>query len=164
MFNKGSFKKGHKPHNYIGATKVCKNCGEMFAVKGARRRKQAKFCSKDCHNDSMRGKPPWNKGKPAPWASGKNNIHWKGGITPKHEKIRKSLKYKRWRKQVFERDNYTCQKCGKRGVYLHADHIKPFSLYPDARLDTDNGRALCKSCHMEYGWNNFRENNPRQGQ
>ena len=28
--------------------------------------------------------------------------------------------YKEWRSGVFERDNYTCQKCGKRGGTLNA--------------------------------------------
>ena len=39
---------------------------------------------------------------------GKNHLWWRGGITKTNEKIRKSLKYKNWRKAVFKRDNYTC--------------------------------------------------------
>lgn len=54
---------------------------------------------------------------------------------------------KLWRISVFERDNYTCQICGIRGVYLEADHIKPFAYFPELRLTLENGRTLCRPCH-----------------
>lgn len=85
---------------------------------------------------------------------GKDNPQWKGGITPIHLKIRNSTEYKLWRIAVFERDNYTCVWCGTRGekglghrVTLNADHIKPFSQFPELRFAIDNGRTLCISCH-----------------
>jgi hypothetical protein len=62
--------------------------------------------------------------------------------------IRKSVVYKEWRYEVLNRDNYTCVKCGKRGN-VEADHIKPFSLYPELRFELDNGQTLCKECHKE---------------
>ena len=79
--------------------------------------------------------------------SGEKNSRWKGGITSEVMKIRNSTEYKLWRKAIFERDNYTCQICNQIGGTLNADHIKPFSLYPDLRLDLNNGRTLCISCH-----------------
>ena len=92
---------------------------------------------------------PWNKGKPYLKIRGKNHPHWKGGITPINHAIRCSLGYKQWRKSVFERDNYTCQECRIRGGELHADHIKPFALFPELRFEIENGRTLCKACHMQ---------------
>lgn len=80
---------------------------------------------------------------------------WKGGITPINAKIRTSLEYRLWRIAVFERDNYTCIWCGKRGGNLEADHIKSFASYPELRFAIDNGRTLCHECHKtteNFGW------------
>lgn len=79
---------------------------------------------------------------------GENNPNWRGGITPITRMIRTSLEYKIWRKSVFERDNFTCIWCAQKGGEIHADHIKPFALYPELRFAIDNGRTLCKECHL----------------
>ena len=51
--------------------------------------------------------------------------------------------------------------CGQVGGYLEADHIKPFSLYPELRFELSNGRTYCKPCHKIIGWSLFRESNPK---
>jgi hypothetical protein len=79
--------------------------------------------------------------------NGSNHKWWKGGLTNKNTKIRNSSKYSFWRRSVFERDNYTCQICMKKGKKLQADHIKQFALYPKLRFSLDNGRTLCIDCH-----------------
>lgn len=85
--------------------------------------------------------------------TGENSFNWKGGVTPENERIRHSKEYKEWRISVFERDKYSCVNCGdNRGGNLNADHIKPFSLFPELRLDVNNGRTLCIECHKEIGW------------
>ena len=80
---------------------------------------------------------------------GEKSYLWRGGLTSENLRIRKSIEYRLWREAVFARDNYTCQICKKRGGVLNADHIKPFSLYPDLRFAIDNGRTLCEECHKK---------------
>jgi len=68
-------------------------------------------------------------------------------VSTENEKVRKSNRYKEWRKEVFQRDDYMCQICGERGGHLHADHIQPFAVFYESRFDLDNGRTLCVTCH-----------------
>lgn len=91
--------------------------------------------------------PHW--GKKFPERSGPNNHNWRGGTSSENDKIRKGASFRIWREQVFDRDDYTCQICGEKGGILNADHIKPFSLFPELRFELSNGRTLCKKCHMK---------------
>ena len=81
---------------------------------------------------------------------------WKGGVTAKNKLLRESSGMRTWRISIFERDDYTCALCSTRGGTLNADHIKPFALYPELRLELSNGRTLCIDCHSKtptYGVN-----------
>lgn len=80
---------------------------------------------------------------------GSKSHFWKGGVTSKSRVARNSVEYKLWRTNVFRRDDYTCQACGSRGIYLQADHVLSFSNYPDLRFEILNGRTLCIPCHKE---------------
>jgi len=86
--------------------------------------------------------------------TGDKSPSWKGGITSENHKIRSSFEMKLWRKQVFTRDNFTCQACGQIGGELRADHELPFALYPDLRFEVLNGRTLCDPCHKKIPTNN----------
>lgn len=94
---------------------------------------------------------------------GEKHWNWDGGKTALRKLVQGLYQYKKWRSDVFKRDNYTCQDCGKRGGILNADHITPYSVIiknnkvtniDDAKKcqqlwDVDNGRTLCVSCHRQ---------------
>ena len=75
---------------------------------------------------------------------------WSGSKVPPWERVyrdRNNPRNRVWRKAVFERDNYTCQRCQKRGGELQAHHIKPYAKYEKLRYEISNGVCLCESCH-----------------
>jgi len=128
----------------------------------AKKLRGRKFTKSHRKNLSLakKGKSTWSKGKKLHYrptmaftserTTGQNNVNWKGGVTPENAKIRHSKRYVVWRTKVFERDNYTCQLCGKRGGgELNADHIKSFAVYPHLRFALKNGRTLCVACHRQ---------------
>jgi 5-methylcytosine-specific restriction endonuclease McrA len=72
---------------------------------------------------------------------------------------RHSDEYKKWRKEVFNRDKYRCQKCGRVGVRINVHHILGFKKYKKYRFDMRNSITLCLRCHRKfhkiYGKTNF---------
>ena len=101
---------------------------------------------------SLKGKVAWNKGKKCP-----NLVtNWKGGVSSENEIMRHSLENRLWRENVFTRDNWTCQKCKKRGRKLNSHHINNFAEHPELRFIINNGISLCEDCHAafhkKYGW------------
>lgn len=157
----------------------CPTCGEVFVPRYPRKSRRfcSRSCAAKAQppreappTSFKKGRVPWNKGlvgyrkgykhseetkeRIRIANSGERGPNWKGGRSAEHERLRKSGRYAAWRVAVFERDNYTCQSCGERSskgnrIVLHADHIKPFALFPDLRFDIDNGRTLCEPCHRK---------------
>jgi hypothetical protein len=91
-----------------------------------------------CKHCAIVTRPSWE---------GENNPSWKGGISDKNNRERHSNKYKRWVKEVYIRDKYTCQCCSRVGGELRAHHIDSFSKYKSKRYEISNGMTLCRSCH-----------------
>ena len=77
----------------------------------------------------------------------KNHPCYKGGRTPPHHLRLLKQSWKKIIKNVYKRDNYTCQECGKRGGLLHAHHILPYSLTKDNSLI--NLITYCNRCHPQ---------------
>jgi len=132
---------------------------------GARRGKHHHFYGKKLSAEHRRKISEGRKGIPGYWLGKKRSEetkrkisqsrrgkyvgekagHWKGGSYAGLH--RHTAEWKDWRKSVFSRDDYTCQMCGRRGVYLEAHHIWPRAKYPDRVFDIDNGITLCRDCH-----------------
>jgi len=93
---------------------------------------------------------------------GENHYFWKGGISPLKKRIRNSFKYRKWKKKIFQTDNYLCQNCKIEGRSLEADHIKPMAkileqnniktfeeaMNCEELWNINNGRTLCRDCHL----------------
>lgn len=134
---------------------LCKECGELIKSWPSQKRV---FCSIKCHNDWQTKHPPAptfskeEKEKRKNRMLGKNNPMWCGGDS---DRERRNSQYKQWRIDVFERDNYTCQKCGYingRGKIrkdLNAHHIVRWIESIELRYAVENGITLCVPCHMK---------------
>lgn len=131
-----------------------------------------KFCSRKCADMFRRGKHFSSRPKEL----------W---VSPLVMRIKHSIEYINWRKQIFKRDNYTCQGCFKKGNGLNAHHIKSFSKilreflnqynqfspFEDIDIllrlsfgyqsfwDIGNGITYCEECHKKT--KNFARNLPR---
>lgn len=171
--------KGHRPRKR--AISVCKTCGKKFEHWAGRNSKYCsrdcwdkrnpqvvkeclvcgaefrayksntknRYCSKKCHDIDQRD-----------LKKGEKSHLWKGGKTKENKIARNRAIYAEWRKKVFMRDNYTCQKCGENSgnghrVYLHAHHLKSFSEYPKLRYKISNGLTLCNHCHLLEHFHKF---------
>lgn len=164
---------GHPNHQFpTYVEKKCLTCGKKFKAKSSQvKRGFGIYCSKDCFNKSKNGKTKsiclqcgaefiHPRTRNAKYCSNKcrgiatskeKSVLWKGGKTSKIMQFRTSSKMKNWRKQVFERDNYTCQKCGKKkSGHLQAHHIIPLSRDFSLAYDISNGITLCEDCHYSY--------------
>ncbi|BDR82560.1 HNH endonuclease [Clostridium tetani] len=84
--------------------------------------------------------------------SGKNNPNYNPNKAYEDRIKNRNIEgYKEWIRQVYKRDDYTCQCCGdNKGHNLNAHHILNYSEYKDLRLDINNGITLCKKCHKHF--------------
>ncbi len=129
----GKLSNYHNQRKSTRIEKICPKCDTTFKVKASHEWRV--YCSRKCKAEVMSEKV------------GELSINWQGGKTEESKRLRNTRDYQIWRSAVFERDDYTCIFCFKRGGKLEADHIKRFSDYPELRFAIDNGRTLCKECH-----------------
>ncbi len=126
--------------------KICLMCRKSFHTKEL----EGKFCSRECHRLYRLQHPiKYWLGKKRPNLSKEKNPAWKGGVTSLSKLLRSTLAFKEWRRKVFERDNYTCQICFKRGLFLEPHHLKNVANHPELAFDFNNGVTLCIGCHRK---------------
>lgn len=80
-----------------------------------------------------------------------NSANWRGGITSKN-KLERIKFSKTVAKEIYKRDNYTCQLCGSQKD-LQVDHIQSWAEYVELRFSMDNCRTLCMKCHYFVTFN-----------
>lgn len=75
-----------------------------------------------------------------------------------NESRRSEYEYRRWFRNVFKRDKYTCCICGVKGKEMNAHHLNGFDEFKEDRYKVENGVTLCKECHKKfhkiYGYGN----------
>ena len=140
-----------------GAFNTCKGCGIQFQSRPELKHVKTKYCTRDCWLANNK-----NKFQERPNAKrGENHHYWKGGVNTIRSAERNTLEYKKWRHDVFERDDHKCVNCGSTED-LRADHIKPVSKHPELIHDINNGRVLCKACDYKIGYQYFKDDNPKK--
>jgi hypothetical protein len=159
--------------------RICELCGEFFflnqrtGIIWAKKSGRGRFCSDKCSRIYSRGKHRSPNTEFKPGSRGNYNEvslevrkkisaslmgisldEWKGFSSS--ERLRKihSKEYILWRKKVFERDDFTCQSCGRRSgrgqqLFIEAHHILRVKDRPDLVCEIENGITLCKDCHLD---------------
>ena len=128
-----------RPENFIVLN--CEICDKEYKVhKCMVENRKSSFCSSKCKHEAR-----------SQAMIGERNHNYKGGHT--------SFYYGRgWRKLAYSirlRDNFTCQKCGKRTTErkkLHVHHITKFREFKGDTVQANqesNLVALCTQCHIK---------------
>lgn len=82
---------------------------------------------------------------------GSDNPAWNPNKTQEERELgRKIPGYKEWRTLVYQRDDYTCKCCSKKGMRINAHHLEDYSNNPDLRIEVSNGVTLCVKCHKAF--------------
>lgn len=116
---------GEKHWNWKGGKSKCMDCGKQLTDYKTRR------CNK-CSGKAMMGE---------------NHPCWKGGISRDIHSVNEP-KYKKWRNDIFARDNWTCRINDKDCVSdIQAHHILPWRDFLELRYNIKNGITLCLAHH-----------------
>ena len=141
--------KGKNNKNFKSETVLCEICGKEIdlpphRIKGSKHH----YCSNECRWKGV--------GK---YQSGVNNPAYNPNKTDEErEQERKYLEYYEWRRQVYRRDNWTCQVTRIKSGDIVAHHLESYATNKDLRTDINNGIVLSekihKLFHKIYGYGN----------
>lgn len=134
--------RGDKRYNFSLKTITCDQCGGTVAKKPSRiKRNMKNFCSAECSakycSDNYTGSKRYN---------------YKPELTDKERLANKSrhssVKYRKWMRDVFRRDDFTCAITGIRGNgEIVAHHLDGWHWCKEKRYDVSNGVTLRKEIH-----------------
>ena len=95
--------------------------------------------------------------------SGENHPNYNPDLTDEEREDNKNRTsdhlYIRWRKKVYKRDKYLCQRCSQKGGQLNAHHLISWANNKKLRLVESNGATLCEKCHKNFHSIYGRKNN-----
>lgn len=127
---------GSKVHNWKERVLLtCETCEEEYQVRPSR--KDSRFCSAECQYDWL-----------GQTYRGENHPNWNGGKIGYY-----GPNWRQQRRKARERDNHTCQYCGKSRTEIGQEpdvhHITPFRECPDYNTANklSNLIYLCRGCH-----------------
>lgn len=161
-----AFKTHHKDSKFCSSECVAKNQQERvsfkcdFCGKGSwerlteYNRYKNHYCSKECKD---KHRSILYVGKNAPMYGkigirGEEHYRWNADLTKEEREIERNYpEYTQFIKDVYKRDNYTCQCCGKIGQgNLNVHHLDGYNWCKEKRTDMNNGITLCKNCHKSF--------------
>lgn len=155
-FQLGNRKPGDRPPEKHGSWKggkqvvQCDACGNQL-LRFPSLIHEKNFCNDACYgqwrSEHFKGEANPNHGNSV--LVGKNNPNWKGGIT--HEPYAEIWVDKRFKADIQERDNHTCQNPDCRGndSILTIHHID----YDKKNCDERNLITLCRACNGRANFN-----------
>lgn len=92
---------------------------------------------------------------------GNLNANFKHGRYLRRPRDFRLVEFKPIRNRIYNRDKYTCQISGITGGHLHAHHLLPYWVCPEAFLDEDNLITVSSKIHLEICHNgNWAKFNP----
>jgi len=127
---------------------ICKTCNTSFYPRSQKKKRNKKgelyrnkFCSRKCFNVWQTSDDNKQSNHPR-WKENREEI----------SHIWSTQEWKDWKKQVYERDNHTCQLCFSSEKNLNPHHILYRKDHPELTFDVNNGIVLCRSCHSTVHW------------
>lgn len=136
--------RGENSPQYNRIRVKCEECGEeIYKIPYLIARSDFHFCSPKCSG-------AWKSKHQV----GESHPLWNPEITIEERTVkRKYPEYYTFMKVVMERDNYTCDICGKYSKWgngLNAHHLNGYDWDKENRTNPDNGITLCKECHVDF--------------
>lgn len=135
---------------------ICLLCGkEFYLYPSSVANGEGKYCSSECSNNSperLKKLSDAKKSNPVRyWLGKKRNPNTDVNYNDRYM----TSEWKEKRKEIYARDNWTCQECGKAtSRKFGKDRISCHHIdYNHKNLDNNNLITLCWSCHAKTNGN-----------